>query len=294
MSIKVPALKLGFKLFRAAVPFFVAAMLLVGVPAFMNSAFANTIYTISLPPAGDVTVSGTITTNGNLGTLTVVDFLDWDVTVSSPSLGSNNITFANTTNLVRLDDIFATVTTLFITPPAVFGLESPASGPNCSNTFVVVTPVPPGTFAEQFKVCTTLGFTAPQRGLPLSGVELARGGVAARTPITIDIKPGSDPNCFNINGHGVVPVAILGASDFEVNDVDVTTLLFGGLDVRIRGNKGPLCGWDYINDDGLLDLVCHFEDSAASWAPGAGEATLTGELYDGTPFEGTDSICIVP
>jgi hypothetical protein len=31
--------------------------------------------------------------------------------------------------------------------------------------------------------------------------------------VGIDIKPGSDPNCFNINGHGVIPVAILGSSE---------------------------------------------------------------------------------
>ena len=30
------------------------------------------------------------------------------------------------------------------------------------------------------------------------------------------------------------------------------------------------------------------------WVPGHAEATLTGELIDGTPIEGTDSICIVP
>jgi hypothetical protein len=30
------------------------------------------------------------------------------------------------------------------------------------------------------------------------------------------------------------------------------------------------------------------------WDPGNGEATLTGNLSDGTPIEGSDSICIVP
>ena len=148
------------------------------------------IYTISLPPAGDVTVSGTFTTNGNLGTLTAIDFLDWDVTVSSPSLGSNRIlgpghgTFANT-SLARFDGIFATATTLFIAPPAVLDLESPATGPNCFTTFVIVTPVPPGSFAEQLSVCTALGRSSPQIGLPLSGVELARGGVVVPEPTTL-------------------------------------------------------------------------------------------------------------
>ena len=166
--------------FRSAV---CVALCLLG-----GNAVANIIYTISLPPTGNVTVSGTFTTNGNLGTLTAVDFLDWDVTVLSPSLGSSNIlgpghgTFANTT-LARFDGIFATATTLFMAPPAVLDLEGSASGPNCSSTFAIVTPVPPGGFAEQLKVCTTLGFTAPQIGLPQSGVFLATGGVTVPSTV---------------------------------------------------------------------------------------------------------------
>ncbi|MCU7800866.1 MAG: hypothetical protein KZQ70_12155 [gamma proteobacterium symbiont of Lucinoma myriamae] len=115
-------------------------------------------------------------------------------------------------------------------------------------------------------------------------------------PLTtaIDIKPGSDKNCLNINGHGVIPVAILGSGDFDVTEIDLASLSFGGLEVRVRGNKGPLCSLEYSNDDEYLDLVCHFEDDATNWNVGNGDATLTGSLYDGVSFEGTDSICIVP
>lgn len=110
----------------------------------------------------------------------------------------------------------------------------------------------------------------------------------------IDIKPGSDPNCFNINDHGVIPVAILGSEDFDVSEIDLASLLFGGLQVRVRGNKGPLCSIEYSNEDVYHDLVCHFEDDTSNWSNGSGEATLFGNLIDGTPFEGKDSICIVP
>jgi hypothetical protein len=112
--------------------------------------------------------------------------------------------------------------------------------------------------------------------------------------ITIDIKPGSDPNCFNINGHGVIPVAILGTEDFDVNEIDLASLSFGGLEVRVRGNKGSLCSLDYSNEDAYFDLVCHFEDDSSAWETGDGEATLTGVLFDGTSFKGTDTICVVP
>lgn len=117
---------------------------------------------------------------------------------------------------------------------------------------------------------------------------------AAPEPVTIDIKPGSEPNCFNVNGHGVIPVAVLSSESFDAARIDVTTLSFGGLDVRIRGNRGPLCSLEDINLDGLNDLVCQFQDNPEYWDVGEDEATLTGALLDGTEIEGTDSICIVP
>ncbi len=57
------------------------------------------------------------------------------------------------------------------------------------------------------------------------------------TTVDIDIKPGSDPNCFNINGHGVILVAILGSETFDVTLVDPLSLSFGGLNVRVRGKR---------------------------------------------------------
>ena len=119
----------------------------------------------------------------------------------------------------------------------------------------------------------------------------------------IDIKPGSDPNCFNVNGHGVIPVAILGSAVFEVTNIDTSTLKLAGLDVRIKGNSNPQCSvedvsGDFTNPagapDGYDDLVCHFVDDPSAWETDNGTATLTGELHDGTGIEGTDSICIVP
>ena len=115
---------------------------------------------------------------------------------------------------------------------------------------------------------------------------------AAVLEANIDIKPGSDPNYFNINGHGVIPVAVLGSDTFDVTLIDPSSLRFGGLDVRVRGNKGEVCGLEDTSGDGLLDLVCQFEDDSGNWEPGDGEATLTGELFDGTVFEGSDSICV--
>jgi hypothetical protein len=121
--------------------------------------------------------------------------------------------------------------------------------------------------------------------------------------VGIDIKPGSYPNSFNLNGNGVIPVAILGSADFDVTQVDVNSLLFAGLTVRVKGNGTPQCSYQDVSGDftyptgapdGFTDLVCQYVDNPANWTAGDSFATLTGNLLDGTPISGTDSIRIVP
>lgn len=112
--------------------------------------------------------------------------------------------------------------------------------------------------------------------------------------VGIDIKPGDDENCFNVNGAGIIPVGILGGDALDVLDVDTYSLTFGGLSVRIRGRKGPLCHIDDLNGDLFADMVCQFEDVTAEWSAGTGRATLMGTKFDGSEFSGTDAICIVP
>lgn len=114
------------------------------------------------------------------------------------------------------------------------------------------------------------------------------------TQVQIDIKPGSLPNCFNLNGNGVIPVAILGSADFDVTDINTGSLSFAGLRVRVRANNDPSCAIEYSNNDQFLDMICHFEDDPANWKGGNDTAEVTGNLIDGTFFRGTDSICIVP
>lgn len=111
--------------------------------------------------------------------------------------------------------------------------------------------------------------------------------------VEIDVKPGSFPNCFNLNGHGVIPVAVLGSAELEVTEIDPQSLLFDGLRVRVRGKRGPLCSFEEVDGDGFLDLVCQFEDEPENWSAGSDTATLTGALFDGRRIEGQDSICTV-
>jgi hypothetical protein len=113
--------------------------------------------------------------------------------------------------------------------------------------------------------------------------------------IHIDIKPGSDPNCFNNNERGVIPIAILSSVDFNATQVDPSTVQLAGLAVKVAGRSNKyLAHTEDVNGDGLIDLVVQIEDTDQVFTTGTTTATLTGNLYDGTHIAGEDDICIVP
>jgi len=111
-------------------------------------------------------------------------------------------------------------------------------------------------------------------------------------PIAIDIKPGNDGNPINPKNHGVIPVAILGSDTFDVADVDVSTVAFGPSSASPAHRNGP--HRKDANHDGVKDLLVHFRTDEAGISSDDTEACVTGELLDGTPFEGCDGIRTVP
>jgi hypothetical protein len=140
-------------------------------------------------------------------------------------------------------------------------------------------------------------------------------------PITValDIKPRSCPNPLNAKlfddppknakamKGGVLPVAILGGTNFDVTEVDVSTLLLEGVaplrshleDVSAPVQNGEDCECTTDGPDGFTDLTLKFRSSeiAAAIGPAANgdyiELTLTGQLLDGTGFEVSDCVKIL-
>jgi hypothetical protein len=104
----------------------------------------------------------------------------------------------------------------------------------------------------------------------------------------IDILPGSDKNQIVVRRKGVVPVAILGGESFDASLIDPNSLTFGATgDEASRRHCG---GLEDADGDGFLDLVCQFNVTATGFAVGDVEGRLKGEMFDGSPVLGVDSI----
>jgi hypothetical protein len=110
--------------------------------------------------------------------------------------------------------------------------------------------------------------------------------------INIEIKPGSGESApVNHKARGVIPVAVLSSDKFDALTIKRDSLTFG----LVGDEKSYLrcgAGGTDVNADGLLDLICHFDNQTAleKWEDATRNATLKGETRDGAKFKGLGSI----
>lgn len=123
----------------------------------------------------------------------------------------------------------------------------------------------------------------------------------SQTIVNIDIKPGSDPNSINMAAKGVLPVAVLGGSDFDVTSIDASTIELGGVSINTRGSaKTPKLAYSFddVNGDGITDMMTFFDIQQlvdiGMLTTTTTSLVLTGNLIDGTPIKGENSVRIVP
>ena len=122
----------------------------------------------------------------------------------------------------------------------------------------------------------------------------------------LDVKPGSCVNPLNTKSQGVTPVAILGTEDFDVSEIDISTIVLEGVspirhsleDVNQPGDPGD-CPCSEDGPDGFMDLTLKFTTQEIVAALGTVTdrevlaVTVTGQLNDGTSFESSDCILIL-
>jgi hypothetical protein len=106
--------------------------------------------------------------------------------------------------------------------------------------------------------------------------------------VAIDIKPDTDINSINLKSRGVVPVAVITTEEFDAAEINPESVLFAG---------APPVRWHFkdVDGDGDNDLLFHFKtEELTDLSQSSAEAVLTGLLFEGTPFSGTDAVNIVP
>ncbi|MDR7400627.1 MAG: YncE family protein [Armatimonadota bacterium] len=135
--------------------------------------------------------------------------------------------------------------------------------------------------------------TLPRDTFPVAFGNFISPGLRTLT-VQVDVKPGGNPNVINLKSRGTTPVAILGSTGYDVTQVNIGTVRLAGAPVARKPNGAYMDSFDDVNGDGLIDLVLHFETAQMKLSPGDTQVTLEGEMTDGTPFSGTDSVKVVP
>lgn len=119
--------------------------------------------------------------------------------------------------------------------------------------------------------------------------------VLSEIPATIDI----DPDTLNLVSNGKwVTVYIEFPEGYDMHEIDISTVM---LNEEVPAENDPK--YDFVSDpegrigdyddDGILDCMVKFDKSDVQGILEVGdevEITVTGELYDETPFEGSGTI----
>lgn len=81
---------------------------------------------------------------------------------------------------------------------------------------------------------------------------------------------------------------------YNVGDIDIGTVMLSVNSIIIPAESSPIEIVDY-NDNGIPDLMVKFDRQSVQdgCAPGAIELTVYCETYDGTSFEGADTVLVI-
>jgi hypothetical protein len=137
-----------------------------------------------------------------------------------------------------------------------------------------------------------------------------KGNVCDEMKVPVDIKPQSCPNPLNIKSKGVLPVAILGMSGYDITEINPQSIRLEGVAPIRHATEDvatpfvPFVGKGTANDctfagpDGIMDLTLKFNTTdivSALVAVTNKEVRvlhLRGKLYDGTPIMGEDVVIL--
>ncbi|MBB6067591.1 prenyltransferase/squalene oxidase repeat-containing protein [Methanococcus maripaludis] len=94
--------------------------------------------------------------------------------------------------------------------------------------------------------------------------------VIKEIPVGFDVKPGSCPNPINIKSNGVQPMAIAGSEEFDVYDINISTLKIG---ICVNG--------EFTEFEGVAPLRWVYSDVTENYIPEEGEPCCIRTKPDG-------------
>jgi hypothetical protein len=108
--------------------------------------------------------------------------------------------------------------------------------------------------------------------LPGAAVIAATSSVLSDTgpaSMDIDILPGNAENTIDIGKQRLLPVAILGSANFDINDFNPRTLKLKAVGQNLVGKSDKtLCRQQDINGDSYMDLLCDIKTIGFRVEPG--------------------------
>ena len=106
--------------------------------------------------------------------------------------------------------------------------------------------------------------------------------------VEIAIRAEHETAVVNLASRGVVGVAILGAADFDVAQIDRATLRFGPSSATPAHKAGGHL--EDVNGDSNPDLLSHYRIADIGFSEADKSACVSGETSDGTPILGCGTI----
>jgi hypothetical protein len=127
-------------------------------------------------------------------------------------------------------------------------------------------------------------------GVSNSGLQIIDLGPEYTHALPVDIAIRADGTAAPINlaARGLIPVTVFGTADFDVAEIDRSTLRFGP-DSATPAHKagGHLAD---LNGDGHPDLLSHYQVEASGISSADQEACVTGQTASGKSFRGCASL----
>ena len=105
--------------------------------------------------------------------------------------------------------------------------------------------------------------------------------------VSIDIKPGGNPDSINPKSNGIIPLALLTGEEFDATTVDADSVRFGPAGAEKVHKQAHI---EDVDQDGDLDLLLHFRWKDTGITEGDTEACITGQTTGGTYIEGCAAI----